>query len=329
MGFQAQGPPVRIACVEFASTGAVPARAAEPPSWWGTILAVIAGSIAAWALLILVALPLAILNVIPLGTDSGDAGWPWRIDGPWSVAADLGPTLAVAIVVAFCVAFYLTTRTGVRPRRWPLALVAVTVGWLPVTGGARGLLAVSGTVAFVAIVFTARRWALAERRPLRWSRPVAVAILVAGLALAAVSVSYGALHPLTAKSANGRTVALKHGHSGRVAVTLENRGPLDARILGVSVPGAPGLRVERARTDDPDRHVGPTIESLMNPLAGSRVKSGQSVIFAYLNLSAAACGGDGGRSSWNVDDLNFRLRVAGLTRTQTVHLAPSLRVICR
>jgi hypothetical protein len=287
---------------------------------------VIAGSIAAWALLILVALPLALLNVIPVPPDSGGRGWPWRIDGPWSVAADLGPTLAAGLVVAFCVAFYMESRTGVRPRRWPLTVVAIAVGWLPVTGGAPGLLAVSGTVAFVAIVFTARRWALAERRPLHWARPVALAVLVAGLTLAAVSVSYGALHPLTAQSADGGTVALKHGHSRRVLVSLENQGPLDARVLGVSIPRAPGLRVDRARTDDPDRHVGPTIGSLMNPLSGTRVTSGTSDLFVYLNLASATCGERG--SSWRVEDLNFRLQVAGLTRTQTVHLAAPLRVTC-
>ncbi len=301
--------------MELASSGASPAPPPELPSWWGTIVAVIAGSIAAWALLIVVALPLALLNVIPVGPSKGHRGWPWRIDGAWSIAADLGPTLAAGIVVASCVAFYMESRTGVRPRRWPLALVAVAVGWLPVTGGARGLLAVSGTVAFVAIVFTARRWALAERRPLHWTRPAALATLAAGLLLAAVSVSYGALHPLTAEgAANGPhghwNVALKDGRSGPVTLSLRNRGPLNARIVGVSVPGAPDLRV------------GPAPQA-------TTIKPGTDLTWAQFSLHTPWCSRVSKGSLRTVQDLDFRLRVAGVTRTQRVHLSPPLRVICR
>src|SRR5204862_4310736 len=98
--------------------------------------------------------------------------------------------------------WYLTQRNGVHARRWPLALVAAAVGWLPLTGDANGLLAVGGGAAFCVVVIAARGWSAAERRPMPWSWPLVGALATVVLALGAVSIAYGTLHPLALTNAN-------------------------------------------------------------------------------------------------------------------------------
>jgi len=300
-------------------------RAAAPPEpfgWWRALGALLAGSIVAALGVFAILVVAGRLHLLPTDLENAGHGWPWRVDGAWSLLADLGPTLAVALLAAAGIALYVGFRVERPVARWPLALCAVLVGWMPVTQGSRpGLLGVSGGAAFLAMWWATHRVAEMPRpAPPVARRTAAVLATALALALGAVSVSYAALHPVTGRPWDG-SVTLVAGRSDRVPVELENRGPLAARVLGISLVDAPFLRIARLERDGP-RTSGPTMDSLFSPLGTPRLAAGADTTVALTLAGPSGC-------SATLRALDVRLAVAGTERTQRVALADPLRVACR
>jgi len=218
----------------------------------------------------------------------------------------------------------------VRSIRWPLVLVAALVGWLPLGGGGHGLLVVSGTAGFAAVVIAARWGSIVPRRHVAWPGGRVAALAVASVGLAAASVSYGALHPLGIRDDRTITATLRHGRSDRLRLEVENRGPLAARVERIAIvdDALPDLPVAIARAAlDSGRHIAPTPAGLFRPPRPRRVAPGDSLP-VYLTLTVAACRRSGTTVDLRVRELDIRLRVAGRNRTQRVGLRRALHVRC-
>ncbi|HEY6886431.1 MAG TPA: hypothetical protein VI300_01590 [Solirubrobacter sp.] len=291
-----------------------PAPVARVRLRWGQAIgAVLWAWLFAWALSLLWVLPLAMLRVMPLSAPDGVAGhgWPWRIDGPWSLAADVGPLLLAGLSVAFGIELFTRKWTGVSPRRLPFVVVAATLGWLPLGG----VLGVGGAVAFFAMVWLTRNHSSRAGTPLRWTRARALAAIAGVLALAATSFSFGLTHPLESPYAGHASYA--HGAT-TFHLELENIGLADARVLGIDVPGH---RVTRARTENEAVREARTSDQLYKPLVGSTVAAGKGRT-AYVSVASTAC------VIGSLDRVGVRLRVAGQTVRQVVHLPRPAGLIC-
>ncbi len=303
----------------------------ERPGWWSTIGSVLAGTITAWCCCLTALFVAGALHLLPFDSSTRHGrGWPYPIDSAWAVIADLGPMLAVGFVFAGTTSWYMTQKTGVHPRRWPLALVAAAVGWFPLGGEPHGVLLFTGAGAFAAVVIAARALSLAERRPTPWSRPLVATLAALVVALGCVTVSYGALHPLTASSGESdQPTELRAGHSTRVAFFIDNHGPTDVRVRDVTLVGVSGLRIARAAVDDPAHASAPSMAELFKRLHGTTVHPGYNLV-VYLSLAANACATRGAnRARWTVETLDVRLRSAGIERTQRVALDDEQLVSCR
>lgn len=281
------------------------------------------GSIVAGVGWLVVVLILAALRLTPAAThDLPGSGWPWRIDGAWSFAADLGPLLAVGAAFAATTTFYLYQGTGVRSRRWPLALIAASVGWF--AAPRHGLVAISGGTAFVVVVIAAHHWSTAARRPINWTRPLVAVATVAVLGLAAVSLSYSALHPLAAFSTEPAGLALRNGRSPMFMLDLENGGPLDTRVEAIALPvtGRPPDQLRLAGVEiDSGLREAPTLAGLYRPFQPLTLAPRQHAP-VYLTLAATGC------AQWRVTRVDVRIHTAGQDRTQRVPFAPALTVSC-
>jgi hypothetical protein len=168
--------------------------------------------------------------------------------------------------------------------------VAAAVGWIPLNGSHQGVLAVGGLTAFLAVVWVVRQYSVVERGRIAWTRG-RVALVAGGVvALVAISLSYGVLHPLTAGNS---------GSAGpnKTGVWLHNEGRLPVRVLAIS---APGPRVVRARLE----------------AGGATIARGDSRL-AYV---ARPCG--------SFDRLIILVRVAGRDVEQTVHVAQPSEFSC-
>jgi hypothetical protein len=311
-----------------AAAAAVAVLPPQRPGWWQTLLAVVAGSIIAGAGWLVVIFALSWVHLLPVTSrELPGAGWPWRIDGAWAFAADLGPMLGVGFAFAAATGMYLDARTGVRSRRWPLAIVAAAVGWF--AGVRHGLVVVSGSAALVAVVIAAHHWSTAARRAAAaWPRPMAVAVALAVLGLGLASVSYSALHPLVGFDDGSAAVRLSHGRSGIVPVDLASGGPLDARVSAIGLGpggGSTGLRLAAVEVDS-GLTSAPTLAGLYRAVGVQTLTPGQH---RQLFLTfAASCPPRPPSPDWVVSSLVMRLRVAGVERTVGVPLAPALRVRC-
>jgi hypothetical protein len=296
----------------------------ERVGWWHAILAVLAGSLVAGIGCLLVLVVLDFVHLVPYGFgDPPGSARPWRIDSPWALAADLGPLLAVSFAFAGVTNWYLTQRNGVHARRWPLALVAAAVGWLPLAGDQRGFVGASGGAAFCVVVIAARAWSATARKPMRWSRPIVAALAAATVAFGAVSVTYGMLHPLAAKNGTSPASAtLRHGRSQQLDFILENRGPADARVLGVTLAGSRGLRLLRVQLGG--ARGTPTRDLRFK----TRTIEPGAKLPLFAQLGSRACEGPGGQRLAALRALDVRLEVAGSQRTQHVVLDEPLRVRC-
>jgi hypothetical protein len=313
-------------------TGA--SRAPMRPGWLRSLVAVLGSSILAGVGCGVVLWGLGALHLVPFGDEPPGSGWPWRVDGAWAAAADAGPTLAVSFAFAAVTSAYLHEQTGVRSVRWPLVLIAATVGWLPLTGGAgHGLVVVSGVGALAAVVIAARWWSILPRRRMPWSRPLIAGLALAVVALGAASVSYGALHPLGVRDTqSSEAVTLRHGRSERLRLDIENRGPLAARVERIAIVEDPVLggrfAVRIAGVDvDSGRRVAPTIDGLYKPWRPRRVSPGESMP-VYVTLAVAGCSRRDTTVDLRVRELDIRLRTAGRSSTQRVRLERELRVGC-
>ena len=282
--------------------GAIPLESTEArrPSWPQTLGAVIGGSVLAWALTLAWMFPLGWL--VPLGgwDDSTGQGWPWRIDGPWALAADLGPLLLCGLAFSFGFqAFLGHFREPVRRPSFLLTLVAAVLGYVTVAPPTNpGLIAVDGVLALVIVALVAREEALRER--MRITRRGVVLTVVAGVVLTGATMSYGATH--------GLTVAADPSPGGtKVHLHLDNEGRLDVRIRSVTIP---------------DRHVvAVTREDERTPIAGARIPGHEHFFSAQLVLARPRCG-------LVLDRLRIHYTVAGRDLRETVRLRAPVELTC-
>lgn len=274
-----------------------PASRSRRQAVWAVIAATVVTGLAVFA----VEWPLIALRLLP---NTGDLiqtgwGWPWRVDGAWSLVADAGPLAAGGLVFAFVVA-------RVRYRPIDLRIAAAAAGAFALTAGYGGEGSVA-VVAFLVLVVLARRGAV---RRWDWTRGRVVAVVVAAIVLAAVTLSYGQLHPLVAR-ASGLTDGL--------SAKLVNEGRLPVVILGVDVPGQPGAI---ARTDNEAVREASDPDDLKRPLAGASLAPGADR-WAYVRVPRRSC-----VEGYPVARVIVRMRVAGREVRQSVALAPDLRVSC-
>lgn len=288
------------------------------PTAGQAIWAVIGGSIFAWACTLVMMIPLFVIGLpMPFNDETTGMGWPWRIDGPWSFAADAGPLLVSGFVFAWGVDAFLSRHTGITAPRTPLAPTAIIVGWVTVNGASNaGFVGFNGLVAFTTLVVVARLLATRERKPWRWSRMKAVLALIVGVGLAGATVSYGFLHPLTAGSSQLITTM-----DGRAAISVSfwNEGRADARLLEVTVPGLP----TRARIYNGGSATLEEWDTVMDPVAGTVIRGEGSTHDVELTLPNRCL------PPRLVDRVDVRMRVHGRTVRQVVRLDPPVYARCR
>jgi hypothetical protein len=290
-------------------------RRRSRPTWWHAVCAVIGGSIVGFVAAFVALIPFYSWLPIQFTDGMTGRGWPWRIEGLWSFAADVGPLLFCGGAFAFGAEAFISRHTRIACRRAPIALAAATVGWVSLGGVSRaGLLAADGVLPFVVIVVVVREASVHERTLIRWTRARAAAAVGAGLVLALTSISYGLLHPLTAGSAELGT----QGKRGPVLhASLHNDGDAKVTLLGASVPG---IDVLRARTIDETVGATSAIDDQMRPVAGATI-AGDGLRDIQFELPTAC-------ASTVIDRIDVRLRVRGRTLDQVVRLAPPVPLAC-
>jgi hypothetical protein len=234
---------VSFAATSLADAGLAPGEYRHY-GWLSALWAVIAGSIVALAPFVVIDLSIDWLHALPLASlNTPGTGWPWRVDGTWTLLADLGPLLVVATVVAGCVGFYVQASTGRPCARWPIVICAALVGWLPIAGGHHtGLLGISTGLGFLLMWWTTHRSAVMTRPglPMTSRRLTAVAAAVVAVGLLAASLSYSVLHPARiALDTDPAAATLRGGVSELVPAEIDNDGPLPIRLLGISIPPSP------------------------------------------------------------------------------------------
>jgi hypothetical protein len=302
--------------------------------WFSALGALLCGSIGAFLGLFSLAFVFGVLvHVLPGNVPGGappGVGWPWRIDGAWAVLADLGPLLVTGGLLAVTIGWFVEPHAEHPPARWPIALCATLVGWVPISqSGRSGLVGVSGGVAFLAMWWTTRKTSEIVRPRLPGTTHPGIAVAIAGViatALAAASVSYAALHPLSvAASAPAGTVTLHNGRTDRFAISIYNLGPFPVRILGVSISASRDLRLVRVERPGP-RTEGPTIDSLYSPAGTSRIPSAGELELWLTLAGPADCLG----RTPTVESVDLRLEVVGVRHNQRADLSPgALKVSCR
>lgn len=271
--------------------GAIPLESTEArrPSWPQTLVCLIGASFMAFPLTLLWMVPAVWSGAMPVVTDDvAGHGWPWRIDGPWAFLADVGPLLLCGYTLAWAFEVLLGRFNGTR--RQPshvLAVVAAIAGWVTVAAPSRaGLLPLDGVLVFLVVLITAHK--VRHRPGLTLTRRGIVVSAAAVAVLAALSVSYGVLHPLSAGwDPHG-------GPQNAVTIFLHNEGRLPARVQSVSAGGS-----EVRRADD-------------RPLAGSPVVRVESLDL-LVTFARPMCGEP-------FEHLDVRLTVAGRDVRQRVWL---------
>jgi hypothetical protein len=303
----------------------LPTAAREPPplGWMKALLALLGGSFLAVIPVLALLLVGGAVGLLPdMSPRESGVGWPWRIEGAWSLLADLGPLLFVATLVAGGVGFYVANRVGEPTARWPIALCATLVGWIPIAhDGNAGLVGASGGLAFFAMWFVTHRSARMPRRRLPGDGRLQLALCaVLAIGLTATTLSYGALHPLHASASVGPYLPLRDGRTERVALYVHNEGALPVRVLALSIPAVRDLRV--GSIERPGRHsADPSAHSAGQPTVAAG--DGRTL---WVTLGAPPnCAG----LRETFDAIDVRIAVAGLTRVQRVRLDEAVRVRCR
>lgn len=287
-----------------------PPRTARP-TWGQSFWAVIGGSLFAWVGSLLIFLPLYLVGVPTQFTDGTTGlGWPYRIEGPWSLAADVGPLLVAGYVFSFGVAAFLQRHTDVAAPLTPLAVTAAAVGWVMIGNVSNsGVLGVSGLAAFIALVVVARETSVREQR-WRWTRAWALLTVVAGLGLAAATVSYGVLHPLSVGTAE--LSSLEDGRAN-VTVYLHNDGRADVRLIDVTVPMVDAV----AKVYRDGEYAPGDLDSLSVPIDGLVLEHDVSTFGGVELTFPARC-----PSSRTLDRVVVRMRVRGRVVDQVVRFPP-------
>ena len=188
----------------------------------------------------------------------------------------------------------------------------------------------SGGVGFLAMWWTTRKTSEIVRPRLPGASHPRIAIAVAGVmatALAAASVSYAALHPLSVGAfVPAGAATLHNGRTDRFPISIYNLGPLprtrhrrrvdiaELPACGWFASSGPGPRTE-----------GPTIDSLYSPAGTPRIPSGGELDLWLTLAGPAHC-----LAAMTVEAVDLRFVVAGVRRTQRAALRPgALTVNCR
>ncbi|MDA0179250.1 hypothetical protein OJ997_02990 [Solirubrobacter phytolaccae] len=220
------------------------------PSWWEAISAVVVGVIFAFGAMIGLAF-VGLAIGMPSPSDGGTNGLvpPWRLEGPWSAVANIGPLLWMGFAFAGGVELMLRDRTSIARWRVPLVVGAAALGALPTEGDGWS---VSGWVPFALLVILVRELATRERTPLRWTRLTAGLAVIMGVALIAATLSYGFLHPL---SATMDTAVDHRPRDGKLVLSgyLQSHGRPEVRVLATTAPGAETVRFRPGEVVDFDR----------------------------------------------------------------------------
>jgi hypothetical protein len=293
----------------------VPRDVAEPsgaplvrPGWWRTLFAVLCGGFVAALMTFILQSELAGTLGWPEARYEGIPGWgwPWRVDGPWSLAADIGPALVFGATFAWCTESVMRGSRGIPSRRAVFALTAAAFA-LTTRATSGDAAVVVGPVLTAALVVIARSEAARPRRPIPWSwKPVALSV-PACVALAVATVSYGRLHALAAEPATTTTA------SGRVQATVPLRGIGHGivNLVSVRVPNAPDVRV--GVWNLPGTHVG--------PVDGVSIHTGEAIRLALRAPSRCA-------RTRTIDRLEVRMHVARRQLDQVIRLPEPVPVAC-
>jgi hypothetical protein len=119
-------------------------------------------------------------------------------------------------------------------------------------------------------------------------------------------------------------VTLRAGMSERFPLFLDNDGPISARVLSISLPNAPDLRIARVERDGPPTE-GPTIDSLYSPAGQPQLEAGQHQVLWLTIRGPRSCP----VVRPTVSAFDVSLTVAGVHRIQRVPLARPVPVDCR
>jgi hypothetical protein len=294
-------------------------------TWGQAFWAVVGATIFAFCATLLLLLPLYLIGLaLPVVEDTHGRGWPWRVEGPWSLLADVGPLLLTGGAFAFGAEAFTRKHTRAATRRAPIALTAAVLGWVAIGGVSNaGVVGAGGLATFAALVVVTREMSGRARGPWRWTRAKVATALIVVLVLAAATLSYGFLHPLTVD--NGELQSVKDGVA-RIHTRLANGGRAEVTVLSVKVPG---MRA-RALTDPVDSSLSSFSYEYSpdDPDAGMVPINGRTVLrensrSLELVLPVPRC-----PSSRIVDRVHVRLQVLGRTVDQVVRLAP-VPVGCR
>jgi hypothetical protein len=129
--------------------------------WWRSLFAVIVGGFFSGSVVFVLQLVLAPeigWSEFRSGGVPG-LGWPWPVDGLWSLAADLGPALVYGLLFAWGADIVLRVQPDVTAVRLSIVLIAATSALFP--------FGVSGA-ALVVLVVAVRRRAARPRRSRGW-----------------------------------------------------------------------------------------------------------------------------------------------------------------
>ncbi len=213
---------------------AIPAPIVLRPGWARTIWAAIWGCLLAGLGMTLVrAWVSGVVEWPDPANRAPGVGWPWRIEGPWSLAADLGPALLFGALFAWPAMSMVSGHDGIAARRGPTLLAAAAlalVSWQDAY--------VSLPLALVPLVFLLRHESTRPRRRFRRA-PLTIglaAMIVAALTTA--TVSYGRVNALSAES--GAVGTSNRGHE-YLEIPLRGLGNDIVNVRSVSVPGRPDV----------------------------------------------------------------------------------------
>jgi hypothetical protein len=290
----------------------VPARA----SWGSSLRALLVGTLLSCLILVPVGFALSAAHLLGLGfgvSTDGGSGWPWRIVGGWSAAADLAPHLAIGVVLAGAVSFYLPDRgDGRRSARWPIALCALAFGW-PVSRG--GYLGVSIGGGLIAMWIVTRLASGIPRRAVHLTPRLSAALAVLACGLVCVSLSYGALSPVTAP-VKLTPISVVNGVSEPYQVQLDNTGPLPIHVLGITLTGTGNVgALVATRLEVPTNQIAHTIAGTYRTVRSVQIRAGASTALWPVIT--------GPRDVFGLEllsTLRVRYSVAGMIRTENIQL---------
>jgi len=216
---------------------AIPAPVAFPTGWVRALWAALWGWVVAGLGTLLVR---SLLDGVAVWPDpvnrAPGVGWPWRFEGPWSLAADLGPALLFGCMFAWPAVSSVGARNGSTPRRLPTVLVASLLALLLWSDGYVQL----SPLAIVPLAVLLRHESTRPRRGVRRT-PLTIGLaVVAAVALATATVTYGRTNALSAEW--GPVSTSNRGHE-YLTIPLRGLGPDVVNLESVSVPGHPDVVV--------------------------------------------------------------------------------------